>query len=194
MRRDFLRVFGGVVAAVLLAACSSKSTAGAPSSSAAPSTVATTSAAAPKPSAPAPKPAALKCPDDFYQSEEPAYCLKIEQGRPGRAEMDGAWISAPLGPSASIGMSRTESLESAIKEIRALWGTEELKERSKYTEEVDAGRTIIRFRSFNAHDDPKALDAKDILVVLGRSGDMTLRCQVHGDVSPDTCLSLILPK
>lgn len=198
MRRDLSRILGGVVASAIVvagAACSSKSTSGAPSSSASarPSSSALASVAS-KP-APPPKAAPLKCPDDFYRSEEPEYCLKLEQARPGRAQSDGDWVTSLIGPMASISTSRTLSLESAIAELRGLWGGADVKERSKYAEEIDGARTIIRYRAFDARADPEAKEGKDILVVLGRSGDMTLRCLVQGELSsPEVCLSLVLPQ
>jgi hypothetical protein len=185
-----------VIAGAALVACSSKSSATSGSSSAA---VATTAASSAKPSAAPAKPTApppaktaepLKCADDFYQNESPAYCIKLEQARPGRATVDGPWLTASIGLNASLSTSRTTSAEAAVKELRERWGSDEVKDVTKYKEEVDGGRTIVRYRTVAPNEDPVG-----ILVVVGKSGETTIRCQVTGDPSAEgACLSLVLPK
>lgn len=120
--------------------------------------------------------------------------MKLEQARPGRAEPDGAWFTSSIGAGASLSTSRTKSVEDTVKEVRDAWGTDALKERSQYKEETDSGRTILRFKRFDPKDDPKATEAKDVVVVVAKSGDTTLRCEVSGDMSPPSvCLSLVVP-
>lgn len=192
-----------VVAALVATACSSSASSGASSaapSAQKPSASASASASAkpqalPKPTAPPPPTvASLKCPDEFYQNEDPPYCLKLEQARPGRAQPDGPWFTQSVGAGASLSTSRTKSVEDTVKDERAQWGTDELKERSKYTEEVDAGRTILKFKRFDPKDDPKAAEAKDVVIVVAKSVDATLRCEVYGDMSPPSvCLSMVVP-
>ncbi|MFO0615434.1 MAG: hypothetical protein U0414_22770 [Polyangiaceae bacterium] len=178
-----------------LAACASKPAPTGASASAAASTPAASakpSAVAAKPSAPAPaKPAApLVCPDGFYQSDSPAYCLKLDQARPGRTVLDGPWLTASIGLGAAISTSRTTSVEDAVKELRERFGSDDVKDVTKYKEEVDAGRTIVRYRTVAPDEDPV-----NVLVVVGRSDDTTVRCQVTGDMSEQGIgLSLVLPK
>lgn len=183
---------------MVVTACSSSSSSSSSSSTASAPKASVSASASTKPAAP-PKPTAppaptLTCPEDYYQNELPAYCMKLEQARPGRAEPDGPWLTQSVGAGASLSTSRTKSVEETVQDERAQWGTDALKERSKYEEAVDRGRTIIKFKRFDPKDDPKAADAKDVVIVVGKSGDATLRCEVSGDMSPSSvCLTMIVP-
>jgi hypothetical protein len=184
------------------AGCSGGSKA-APSASAsakpAPVTAATTStptsAAAPEASASASPTSKLACPDGAYRHEDPAFCLVLERGgSPKPPQLDNGWMTTEIGPQAVIGYSKTTTVDAATTDLRKAWNDDFVKKKSHYDEKVVGGKTIIRFKHFDPKEDPNALEGNDVLVVMGKSGEYTVRCEIDAGMTAESvCMSLVLP-
>jgi hypothetical protein len=192
------------VAAVTLAlaACSSgskTSSSAAPSATPAPTATATSgsvaNASAPEPSASSAAMPGLKCPDEAYRHDDPAYCIVLDRGgTPKPAQLDNGWMTTEIGPQAVLSYSKTISVDTAKTDLRKAWNDDFVKAKSHYEEKVVGDKTVIKFKHFDPKEDPNATEANDVLVVIGKSGDYTVRCEIDaGMTNPDVCMSLVLP-
>lgn len=103
-------------------------------------------------------------------------------------------MTTDIGPSAVLSYSKTVTVDAAAAELRKAWNDDFVKAKSHYEEKTAGDKTVIRFKHFDPKEDPNAAEATDVLVVLGKSGEYTIRCETDSGLTSETvCLSLVLP-
>jgi hypothetical protein len=103
-------------------------------------------------------------------------------------------MTTEIGPQAVIGYSKTTTVDAATTDLRKAWNDDFVKKKSHYEEKVVGDKTVIRFKHFDPKEDPNALEGNDVIVVMGKSGDYTVRCEIDAGMTAESvCMSLVLP-